>query len=271
MRSAACRSALGCLFLAACAPVVAVQRPVPAEIDLGLRVRSLAVVAVEGPPEASAQVARTLQARAMRQGYFRLGPWSEGLAVDVSGRTGYLSVEIAEWTEADERTGGDLETWARVRLLTRMGRTPEGPWSEPYETGASLTGLASGTEPSPPQLIAEACLRAVDDSLSALAPRQEVAEVALDTTDARFRAGAGLAERGALLEARATLEAVHAQHPELPGAAYDLGVVNEALGDWEAAETLYEEALRLREEPLYRDALNSVRKRLHSAQSGFPP
>jgi hypothetical protein len=48
-------------------------------------------------------------------------------------------------------------------------------------------------------------------------------------------------------------------------------VVSEALGDWEAAEALYAEALRLRDQPLYRDALNSVRKRLRSAQSGFPP
>ena len=111
----------------------------------------------------------------------------------------------------------------------------------------------------------------MDDLLSALVPTPRAEEVTLDTSDARLRAGAALAERGALNEAKAALEAVHAQHPELPGAAYDLGVVNEALGDWEAAEALYAEALRLSDRPLYREALNSVRKRLGSAQSGFPP
>jgi len=64
---------------------------------------------------------------------------------------------------------------------------------------------------------------------------------------------------------------VHEDHPELPGAAYDLGVVHEALGDWQGAEALYAEAVRLRDQKLYRDALQSVRKRLRSAQSGFPP
>ena len=64
---------------------------------------------------------------------------------------------------------------------------------------------------------------------------------------------------------------MHAQHPELAGAAYDLGVVNEALGEWERAEALYAEALRIRDQKTYREALQSVRKRLGSAQSGFPP
>jgi tetratricopeptide (TPR) repeat protein len=251
--------------------VVAVQRPVPAEIDLGPRVRTLTLVAVQGTPEAAAQIARTLQARAVHQGYFRLVLWSEGLSADPSGRTGYLSIDVADWVQEEVPGGESTEERARVRLLTRMGRTPDGPWSEPYESGASMTGLVSATEARPPQLLGSACLRAVDDLLSALAPRPEVEEVALDTTDARLRAGAALAERGALHEAKAALEAVHAQHPELPGAAYDLGVVNEALGDWEAAEALYAEALRLDDQPLYRNALNSVRKRLGSAQSGFPP
>jgi tetratricopeptide (TPR) repeat protein len=272
MRSAGCRRALATLLVAlGCAPVVAVQRPVPAEIDLGPKVRTLALVTVEGTPEAAAQVARTLQARAMRQDYFRLVLWSEGMAADGAGRTGYLSIEIAEWTQEEVQTGGGTEQRARVRLLTRTGRTPEGPWGEPYESGGSLNGVVGTSEPRRPQLLGGACLRAVDDLLSALAPRPQVEEVTLDTTDARLRAGAALASRGALDEARAALETVHEEHPDLPGAAYDLGVVREALGDWEGAEVLYAEAVRLRDEKLYRDALDSVRKRLRSAQSGFPP
>ena len=178
---------------------------------------------------------------------------------------------MAEWIQEETRAAEGTEERARVRLLTRMGRTPEGPWSEPYESGASVTGVVLPTEEKRPQLLAGACLRAVDDLLSALAPRPQVEEVTLDTSDARLRAGAALASRGALDEARAALESVHDQHPELPGAAYDLGVVNEALGDWEAAEALYAEAVRLGDQKLYRDALQSVRKRLRSAQSGFPP
>jgi len=250
--------------------VVAVQRPVPAEIDLGPHVRTLTLVAVQATPEAAAQVARTLQARATRQDYFRLVLWSEGMAADASGRTGYLTIDVAEWIQEETRAAEGTEERARVRLLTRMGRTPEGPWSEPYESGASVTGVVSATERRP-QLLPGACLRAVDDLLTALAPRPQVEEVALDTTDPRLAAGASLASRGALEEARAALETVHEQHPELPGAAYDLGVVHEALGDWEGAEALYSEAVRLRDQKLYREALQSVRKRLRSAQSGFPP
>jgi len=271
MRSAGCREALGPLLLVlGCAPVVLVQRPVPAEVDLGPQVRTLTLVTVEGAPDAAAQVARTLQARAMHQDYFRLVLWSEGMAPDASGRTGYLSIEIAEWTQEQVPSGGGTEE-ARVRLLARMGRTPQGPWSEPYESGGSLNGVAATSDLQRPQLLGGACVRAIDDLLSALAPRPEVEEVTLDTSDDRLRAGAALASRGALDEARAALEKVHEDHPELPGAAYDLGVVHEALGDWQGAEALYAEAVRLRDQKLYRDALQSVRKRLRSAQSGFPP
>jgi len=207
----------------------------------------------------------------MRQDHFRLVLWSEGTTADASGRTGYLSVEIAEWAQEEVRTASGTEEQARVRLRTRIGRTPEGPWSEPYESGGSLNGVVSTADGRRPQLLGGACLRAVDDLLSALSPTPQLEEVTLDTSDARLRAGAALASRGALDEARAALEKVHQDHPELPGAAYDLGVVHEALGDWEGAAALYAEAVRLGDQKLYRDALQSVRKRLGSAQSGFPP
>jgi hypothetical protein len=70
-----------------------------------------------------------------------------------------------------------------------------------------------------------------------------------------------------VVEAKAALEAVHAQGPDLAGAAYDLGVIGEAFSDWEAAEG----SLAPPRSAAHREALNSVRKRLGSAQSGFPP
>jgi tetratricopeptide (TPR) repeat protein len=79
------------------------------------------------------------------------------------------------------------------------------------------------------------------------------------------------ATRGDLEEARASFEAVHARHPDLAAAAYDLGLVVEALGDWERAETLFAEAVSKKDDRLYRDALQSVRTRLRTQASGFPP
>ena len=93
----------------------------------------------------------------------------------------------------------------------------------------------------------------------------------LDVDSPLLQPGATAAARGELEEARASFESVHARHPELAAAAYDLGLVLEALGHWDAAEALYAEAVAKKDDRLYRDALESVRARLSSAASGFAP
>ena len=154
-------------------------------------------------------------------------------------------------------------------------RTPEGPWAEPYETGALVEGSESASDASrarPADLLLESTLRSVDDLLRALAPRPRVEEVELDVDSPLVRPGATAATRGEFEDARASFEEVHSRHPELPAAAYDLGLVMEALGHWEEAEALYTDAVSKKpDDRLYRDALDSVRARLHTSASGFPP
>jgi tetratricopeptide (TPR) repeat protein len=272
-----CRSALaGLLLLGACAPTLRVARPAPAVVDLGHRARVLSLVRVDGPGDSPEVVVHTLKGRAARQGYFQIAAWAPGEPVDASGRRAYVSLDVAEWSYASppiER--GAAEPQARVRLLTRVSRTPEGPWSEPYETGGLVEGTESASDVShagQAQLLVEANLRAVDDLLRALAPRPRVEEVELDVDSPLLQPGATAASRGELEEARASFEWVHARHPELASASYDLGLVLEALGDWERAEALYADAVSKKgDDRLYRDALESVRSRLRSPASGFPP
>ena len=111
----------------------------------------------------------------------------------------------------------------------------------------------------------------MDDLLRALAPRPRVEEVELDVDSPLLQPGAAAAARGDLAEARASFASVHERHPELPGAAYDLGLVLETLGELEQAEALYLQALSMKDDRLYRDALQSVRVRLQSGASGFRP
>ena len=100
-------------------------------------------------------MARTLQARAMRQGYFRLVLWSEGMPADGSGRTGYLSIEIAEWTQEEVQTGGrDRGTGAGAAPDAGRGGRRTGAWGEPYESGGSVNGFVDPTERRRPQLLA---------------------------------------------------------------------------------------------------------------------
>ena len=245
-----------------------VSRADPAVVDLGPGTRELTVARVDGPEDAPSVVVHTLEGRAARQGYFQVKVWNDGAPPGASGRSAYVWLEVVEWSFAP---GGPR---ARVRLHTRVARSPAGPWSEPYETG----GLVEGTEPAtdvPPaarsQLLLESTLRAVDDLLRALAPRPRVEEVELDVDSPLLRPGAAAATRGDLEEARASFASVWARHPELPGAAYDLGLVLETLGDLEQAETLFSRALSLKDDSLYRDALRSVELRLSSAASAFPP
>ncbi len=263
------------LLLGACAPTIRVARPTPAVVDLGPRARVLSLVRVDGPGNSPEVVVHTLKGRAARQGFFQVEGWTPGEPVDASGRRAYLCIDVAEWSFASPRTdGGDAEPQARVRLLTRVSRTPDGPWSEPYETGGLVEGTESPTDASragDSQLLLESSLRAVDDLLRALAPRPRVEEVELDVDSPLLQPGATAASRGDLEEARASFESVHARHPELPAAAYDLGLVLEALGQWEQAEALYAEALSKQDDRLYRDALQSVRARLKSPASGFAP
>lgn len=252
-----------------------VARPAPAVVDLGPRARVLSLVRVDGPDDSRTVLVHTLNGRAARQGFFQVEAWRPGEPVDASGRHAYVSIDVAEWSFAAPRNGtGGAEPQARVRLLTRVARTPEGPWSEPYETGGLVEGSESPSDVSragEPQLLLESSLRAIDDLLRALAPRPRVEEVELDVDSPLLQPGATAAARGDLEEARASFEAVHARHPELPSAAYDLGLVVEALGDWERAETLYAEAASKKDDRLYRDALESVRARLRNPASGFAP
>ena len=277
MRWGGCRSALaGVLLLGACAPTLRVARPSPAVVDLGPRALVLSLVRVDGPADSAEVVVHTLKGRAARQGYFQVEPWAPGGAPDASGRRAYVSLDVAEWSFASPATkGGDAEPQARVRLQTRVARTPEGPWSEPYETGGLVEGSESASDVSragASQLLVEASLRAVDDLLRALAPKPRVEEVELDVDSPLLQPGATAAARGDLEEARASFESVHARHPELAAASYDLGLVLEALGRWEEAEALYADAVAKRQaDRLYRDALESVRARLRSTASGYPP
>src|SRR5678815_2259492 len=277
MRWGGCRSAfLGLLLLGACAPTMRVARPAPAVVDLGPRARVLSLVQVDGPDDSPTAVVHTLTGRAARQGFFQVEAWKPGEPVDASGRRAYVSLDVAEWSFAAPRTSdGGMEPQARVRLLTRVARTPEGPWSEPYETGGLVEGSESASDVSragDSQLLVEANLRAVDDLLRALAPRPRVEEVELDVDSPLLQPGANAAARGDLEEARASFESVHARHPELAAAAYDLGLVLEALGRWEEAEALYGDAVSKKpDDRLYRDALGNVRARLRTPASAYPP
>ena len=252
-----------------------IARPAPAVIDLGPRARVLSVVRVDGPEDSPAVVMHTLQGRVARQGWFQLEAWHPGTEADPSGRRAYVAITVAEWSFSSPRNGqGEAEPQSRVRLLTRLARAPDGPWSEPYETGALVEGSESASDASraqAPELLLESTLRSVDDLLRALAPRPRVEEVELDVDSPLLQPGATAAARGELEDARASFEAVHARHPELPAAAYDLGLVMEALGHWEQAEALYTEAVSRKDDRLYRDALDSVRARLRTSASGFPP
>lgn len=252
-----------------------VARPAPAVVDLGPRARVLSLVRVDGPDDSATVVVNTLKGRAARQGFFQVEAWKPGEPVDGSGRRAYVSLDVAEWSFAAPPTsGGGSEPQARVRLLTRVARMPEGPWSEPYETGGLVEGSEGASDVSragESQLLVEASLRAVDDLLRALAPRPRVEEVELDVDSPLLQPGATAAARGDLEGARASFESVHARHPELAAAAYDLGLVVEALGEWERAEALYTEALSKKDDRLYRDALESVQARLRSSASGYAP
>jgi tetratricopeptide (TPR) repeat protein len=253
-----------------------VARPTPAVVDLGSRARVLSLVRVDGPGDSAEVVVHTLKGRAARQGWFQIEAWKPGEPVDPSGRRAYVSLDVAEWRFAAPRSGtGGTEPQARVRLLTRVARTPEGPWSEPYETGGLIEGTESASDvsrASESQLLVEASLRAVDDLLRALAPRPRVEEVELDVDSPLLQPGVNAASRGDLEEARASFESVHSRHPELAAAAYDLGLVLEALGRWEEAEPLYADAVSKKpDDRLYRDALESVRARLRTPASAYPP
>ena len=252
-----------------------VSRPAPAAVDLGPSARMLSLVRVDGPDDSPSVVVHTLKGRAARQGYFQVDAWRDGTPPDATGATAYVWLEVAEWSFAAPRTpAGEAEPHARVRLRTRLARSPEGPWSEPYETGGLVEGTESASDVSragESQLLLESSLRAVDDLLRALAPRPRVEEVELDVDSPLLQPGATAAARGDLEEARASFASVHARHPDLPGAAYDLGLVLETLGELEQAEALYALALSMKDDRLYRDALQSVRLRLRSGASGIPP
>ncbi|HET6984652.1 MAG TPA: tetratricopeptide repeat protein [Myxococcaceae bacterium] len=252
-----------------------VARPAAAVVDLGPKARVLSLVRVDGPGDAPEVVVHTLKGRAARQGWFQVEAWKPGDPVDASGRHAYVSIDVAEWSFASPKSsGGGTEPQARVRLLTRVARSPDGPWSEPYETGGLVEGSESASDLShagESQLLLESTLRAVDDLLRALAPRPRVEEVEMEVDSPLLQPGVTAATRGDLEEARESFESVHKRHPELAGASYDLGLVLEALGRWEEAEALYADAVSKKDDRLYRDALESVRRRLRSQASGYPP
>lgn len=282
---------------AACAPGIQVTRLRPARYNLGAA-RKMAVLRVDGAPDASALVLASLQRAIVNRNYYTLiNAVSRNITIVVPGVGARVDVGgVADRVDADayvlasvlrcevEETEREESRTENGRKFTYLSVTPEGKARISFQvvrrdgqvivmddySGRSSAPSFDATKRraySRGDLLENAVRSAVDSFMWDVTPRQVVEKIELDESLDALKPGVKAASEGDLRGAESSWNAVLSGDPNNAGAIYNLGVLQETRGDFDAASASYRRASQLSPKPLYRAALENLERRLREAQS----
>jgi tetratricopeptide (TPR) repeat protein len=148
---------------------------------------------------------------------------------------------------------------ARIEVLSRFLK----PVSTFFAKGEGTSPRVDEvTDEARENALADAARYAARDAAERITPRRVRESIVLDDTAPSFAEGMAMIEAGQLGEARAIWQKAMQREPRSPALRFNLGAVNEALGDRRAAELHYNAARQLApSEPRYASELKSFLRR----------
>lgn len=143
----------------------------------------------------------------------------------------------------------DAVCGARIEVLSRFLK----PVSTFFAKGEGTSpAVDSVTDEARENALSDAARYAAKDAAERITPRRVRESIALDDTAPSFAEGMAMIEAGRFGEARAIWQKALQHDPRSPALRFNLGAVNEALGDRRAAEQHYTAARQLApSEPRY--------------------
>lgn len=274
----------------ACAPAMRVTRLAPSTYNLG-NTKRVAVLEVNGDPQAVAQVVAGLQQRLIDDRYYTLVVATNRGAAFVATALGglieigevrrivdadvYLNANVTqyEYQEVERKEKGKpsrYEPLAHVsinfQVVKNDGRIVV---YRDYEGSDSAPVVDAGKRPSrsPLELLDRAVRNAIGSFASDITPRMVTDRIVFDDDDELLKPGIKRAEDGDLAGAEQAWAALLVQNPANAGALYNIGVLLETRGEFEQAAAHYNQAIQIFGKPLYREALENMNRRLAEAQS----
>lgn len=248
----------------ACAPGLTITRRVPPTVDLGVQTGRVAVV-TDGEPGAAAMVQQALERELRSTGAISVvplcGPEHPCGPIDAWVRA---MVMVAVTTAPSWKEKPDPEITVQTQLRFDVIRA-DGALLAHRQHAETRSAQLERDKTSVLALSQSALEEPVRDFVRELVPRRIEETLELDDTGL-LKPVVKLAVDGDLAGAEAGFTALVTQNPRLPGAHYDLGVLAEVRGDFDAAEQLYAKAVSLSDRSLYADALAAMHARLADQQ-----
>lgn len=285
----------------ACSPGIHITRYRPAPYNLGAT-RKVALLNIQGPPQAMGVVSSELSRQIIRDRYFQLyNTQPQTISVVVlpgativqnidTVRTAvpaevYVSAFVTRWDYAENEVTEEVQAENNVKYLRKL-RVPYASVAFQAQVIQAATGRVvvmreyaghhegPRYEPGrehprvhPGEVLRHAAARAVDHFLNSITPATVNEKIVLDDEDKAVEPGIELCKKGALDAAMQAFEKVLAQNPSSAPATYNIAVLLESQGDYARADEMYRKAFGLQPKELYTRALQNMQRRIAEDQS----
>ncbi len=284
-------AAMAALLGTGCAAKLAIKTMEPGPVNLGAA-KHLAILDTEGRRSAREQLIGEIISQARTAGYYTVEDRSEeGVKVNIAGRTvtleggekgiepGQMGVrfDVIEWDadkDTEERSTRDSKgntVTKQVKVLkgrALLGVTVFDPSGKAlvaekeYEGTSSLEG-----DVSKDQAIEAAAKDVVAKLLADITPHEVTRQVRLDEDDDALKPYIETAQAGNLAKAAEDMKGYLDKNPNSAPAAYNLAVLTDAMGNYDAAIQLYDKALQLGNKDYYSEARAECAQRKAAADA----
>jgi hypothetical protein len=286
-----CLTVVAAVGLSGCAAKLAVRTLQPGPVSVG-STKTLLVLSGEGRRSGREAVINDLVRQTRARGYFQVQDRTEeGAEVKISGRTVTLTypkglqagemgirVDVLGWdttsaTNTVEKTNAKGKKTTET-VTTRTGKAVLGVTLFNKEGKALVAekeyvGKIDTTDSneSDENVIKSAATQAVAKFLAEITPTTVVRYVQLDEDDEAQKPIVKTAQSGNLAQAKDDLQKYLQANANNAAATYNLAVLTDASGDYEAALTLYDQALTLGNKDFYSEARAACTKRKADAEA----
>lgn len=286
-------AAVCCLgMFTACTSSLPIKTLEPGPVNLGAT-KQLSIVSGEGRRSARETVYNKVIEQARSRGYFTVDDRSEeGIEVKIAGRTATmeggeqgladdtvgLRIDVLEW-DASQNVRTSTKTDSKGNERTVETRMTEGEVvlavtafdkeGKTFIAEKEYVGKASSSDKSVSEdtVIDRAAEDAVRRMLADITPKQVTRKVRLDDDEEAMEPFIETAQAGNIAQAITDLKAYREKNPNSSAAAYNLAVLTDATGDYDAALALYDKAMSLGNKDFYSKARAACASRKAAAEA----